>query len=133
MVFPAVVVLVEVRVRRAWGGGGLSVGGRERERDFLKRYEVGRQAMKVNQSVSLSRVSPLCSEEGQAFNSLFSLHSHHAVLYFCDLSRISPLCSEENQAFIESLFPTFPSCRSLLYGTSETTAVLPSPKTPTNM
>lgn len=40
--------------------------------------------MKVNQSVSLSRVSPLCEEEGQAFNSLFSLHSHHAGLYFCD-------------------------------------------------
>lgn len=40
--------------------------------------------MEVNQSVSLSKISPLCSEEGQAFNSLFSLHSHHAGLYFCD-------------------------------------------------
>lgn len=57
--FPAVVVLVELRVRRAWGGGG---GKRE----------------------SLSKISPLCSEQGQAFNSLFSLHSHHAALYFCD-------------------------------------------------
>lgn len=55
---------------------------RERERVFLKRYEVGSQTMEVNQLVSLSRVSPLCSEKGQAF--------------------------------IESLFPAFPSCSSLL-------------------
>lgn len=39
--------------------------------------------MEVNQPVDPSRVSPLCEEEGQAFNSLFSLHSHHAALYSC--------------------------------------------------
>lgn len=67
------------------GGGGEREreGGRER-RDFLKRYEVGRQTMEVNQSVSPSRFSPLCSEDGQASSSLFSLHSHHAGLYFYD-------------------------------------------------
>lgn len=59
-----------------WGslGGGERERGRER-RDFLKRYEVGRQAMEVNQFVSLSRVGS---------SSLFSLHSHHAGLFFCD-------------------------------------------------
>lgn len=40
--FPAVVVvLVESRVRRAWGGGGVGDGEGEGEsgRDFLQRYE----------------------------------------------------------------------------------------------
>lgn len=63
---------------------GGSVMERERKKSLLEMLRGRRtQAMEVNQSVGLSRVSPLCSEEGQAFNSLFSLHSPHAGLYFC--------------------------------------------------
>lgn len=60
------VVLVEPRLRRSWGGGdlaGVLVMERERERKrrvFLKRYEVGTQTMEVNQSVGLSRVGSSC-------------------------------------------------------------------------